>query len=205
MTEQIKDKPIIPFTMIPNEVIDAKKLSLQAKGLYSYLMSKPIGWIFSANRIASQLKESRNTINSVLQELSDFGLLQRDKVFGDGGKIVGMNYTLYGSESYREPDNGDQPPKPKLKEQVSLEARRNTFADEVKQAYTKVEGMSIEDARDFFKWWTQLNSSKTKMGFEMQRTWDINLRLHTWLRNKKRRRGMTVNTNNKTEVTVANT
>lgn len=35
---------------------------------------------------------------------------------------------------------------------------------------------------DFYRYWTELNRSHTKMRFEMQKTWETGKRLATWLR-----------------------
>lgn len=37
----------------------------------------------------------------------------------------------------------------------------------------------------FFSYWGELNKSETKMRFEMQKTWEIGLRLATWAKNEK--------------------
>nr|WP_298672398.1 hypothetical protein [uncultured Prevotella sp.] len=36
--------------------------------------------------------------------------------------------------------------------------------------------------RDFFDYWSEPNKSKTRMRFENEKTWDINLRLKNWAR-----------------------
>ena len=37
--------------------------------------------------------------------------------------------------------------------------------------------------QDFFSYWSEPNRSKTKMRFELQKTWDTSRRLATWARN----------------------
>jgi hypothetical protein len=37
---------------------------------------------------------------------------------------------------------------------------------------------------DFFYYWTEPNKSKTKMKFEMEKTWDVVRRLRTWEKNQ---------------------
>lgn len=38
---------------------------------------------------------------------------------------------------------------------------------------------------DFYLYWTELNKSKTKMRFELQKTWEVGKRLATWAKNDK--------------------
>lgn len=52
---------------------------------------------------------------------------------------------------------------------------------------------SIETLKDFFNYWKEPNRSKTKMRFEMQKTWDLKLRLSTWERNDFGKKKETVN------------
>ena len=39
--------------------------------------------------------------------------------------------------------------------------------------------------RAFFEYWSELNKPGTKMRCEMQKTWEVNLRLATWAKNEK--------------------
>jgi len=71
----IKEK----FGQTPNSLLNNKKISLKAKGLYGYIQSKPNGWDFSVRNIASQLKEGTSAINAGLKELENHGYLERSK------------------------------------------------------------------------------------------------------------------------------
>jgi len=46
-----------------------------------------------------------------------------------------------------------------------------------------VELYGKETCNEFFKYWTEPNKSKTKMAFEIQKTWDVSRRLERWARN----------------------
>lgn len=48
-----------------------------------------------------------------------------------------------------------------------------------------VEKYGKEMIRDFFDYWSESNKSGSKMKFEMQKTWELSLRLATWERRKK--------------------
>lgn len=79
MTDTFK-KPSTGFTQVPNKILYSQELSMKAKCLYGYLMSKPNGWQFAAERIAKQMKETEKTVRTGLQELEDSGLLRRNKL-----------------------------------------------------------------------------------------------------------------------------
>ncbi|WP_457635824.1 helix-turn-helix domain-containing protein [Persephonella sp.] len=88
MKQKLK-KEDIGFTQIKNDVL-VSSLSLQAKGLYCYLYSKPDNWNFSAERIAVECNTSRNTILKYLKELEDNGYLERKKL-----KTGRVDYFIY--------------------------------------------------------------------------------------------------------------
>ncbi len=65
---------------------------------------------------------------------------------------------------------------------ANLEIRTLAFKNSLipfKQKY------SIDLLKNFFQYWTEPNHSKTKMLFELQKTFDIERRLVTWARNDK--------------------
>jgi hypothetical protein len=76
------------------EVYANDVLSLKAKGLYSYMRSKPNGWDFSAKRIAEENKDGRGAILAAMKELEDSGYLQRTKR-GDGRVVYVLSSNAY--------------------------------------------------------------------------------------------------------------
>lgn len=70
-------KHVRNYTQVANDIINDDRLSLKAKGLYLFLVSKPDNWTFSARLIATQNNDQKASINSALQELERFGLLKR--------------------------------------------------------------------------------------------------------------------------------
>lgn len=54
-----------------------------------------------------------------------------------------------------------------------------------------VEKYGKEMIRAFFNYWSELNKSETRMRYEMQKTWEVGLRLVTWAKNEKPQYGKT--------------
>lgn len=75
-----------PFGYAAVTIINDENLSLKAKGLYLYLLSKPDAWDFSADRIAKQNSDERKSIDSGLKELEAAGLLVRERL--SSGRMV---------------------------------------------------------------------------------------------------------------------
>ena len=83
------------YGITPNELLNNKKISSRAKGLFAYIQSKPDGWDFSTERIASQLKEGIKAVRSTLQELEKYGYLVRKLHRKENGDWRGYEYILY--------------------------------------------------------------------------------------------------------------
>ena len=68
---------------------------------------------------------------------------------------------------------------------VTMEARYIEFLQELTQICIFL-GTAEEVAKEFANYWTEPNKSKTKMRFELQKTWDTKRRLQTWIKNDKK-------------------
>lgn len=64
----------------------------------------------------------------------------------------------------------------------NITERKLKFADTLKP-FLSVYGKEL--LNDFYFYWSEPNQSNTKMRFEMQKTWSIELRLKTWSKNDK--------------------
>jgi hypothetical protein len=82
------------FTTVPNIIINDKTISLKAKGIYLFLISKPDNWVFSVDRIASQNSDGENSVRTALKELETKRFLKRVQI--NKGGIFGQNdYIIY--------------------------------------------------------------------------------------------------------------
>jgi len=92
------------FGAVPIELLNSKEISLKAKGLYAFLQSKPDGWRFSVERIASQLKEGRDAVRRALKELEKFGyLIRKPRYDKESKKLKGYDYILSEKQVYGKP------------------------------------------------------------------------------------------------------
>lgn len=60
------------------------------------------------------------------------------------------------------------------------------FKQEVSQIADEINLNNPETFDSFISYWTEPNKSKTKMRFELEKTWDTKRRLQTWIRNDKK-------------------
>lgn len=89
-----KNKLKANYTQISNSILNDDDLSLKAKGLLVYLISKDDNWNFSAKGIKSQNNEGLSSINSGLKELEKFNYLLRNKIKDENGKFTGIEYII---------------------------------------------------------------------------------------------------------------
>ena len=76
-----------------------KNMSLKAIGMLSLMLSLPDDWDYSVSGLCNIRCESRNSINSVLNELEQFGYLKRTRNYVNG-KIANCTYDIYEKPLY---------------------------------------------------------------------------------------------------------
>ena len=85
--------------------LDDEKLSFKAKGLLTYLLSKPDNWHCYREHLAKVGPDGLTAVRSGLKELRDAGYLEKRPIRGDDGKIEEWESILR-----------EQPKTPKLRE-----------------------------------------------------------------------------------------
>ena len=71
------------YTVMSNEHLRNKEMSLKAKGLLSLMLSLPDDWDYSLNGLVAICKENESAVKTTLQELKDLGYLEIIKKFPD--------------------------------------------------------------------------------------------------------------------------
>jgi predicted transcriptional regulator len=193
--------------MVNNELLNSTEISATAKLLYIYLISKPDRWNFKIVSIASQMKESKNTINRYLQELEDLRLLLRRKIATKEGKFTGIAYYVANLDdstisqktvspnlvNISNTELRDIKEKRNLKPVITLEQRKEAFKNAVRAVKNKRSDFPDAEAHAFFNYWTEMKMNydadgnpigrSKKFRMEMEKVFDINRRIDTWLRN----------------------
>jgi hypothetical protein len=72
------------FTVIPNRVMDDKRLSLEAKGLQCWLLARPDDWAFKLALIGPLLGLGRDKMERLFRELIEAGYVDRIQERTDG-------------------------------------------------------------------------------------------------------------------------
>jgi hypothetical protein len=72
------------FTIIPNRMMEDKRLSIEAKGLLCYLLSRPHDWTFKLSLIGPLLGIGRDKTERLFSELNQTGYVDRIQERTDG-------------------------------------------------------------------------------------------------------------------------
>jgi hypothetical protein len=92
----IKSKTTERFTTLPNDIIKSKDLTLEEKGLLSYLLSLPSDWVLYRQNLYNSLPDKKGTIDKCFRGLQQKGYIISFKVHDlTTGKFKGWNHVVY--------------------------------------------------------------------------------------------------------------
>jgi len=84
-----------PFAMIDKNIINDNRLSFKAKGILTYLLSKPSDWQVRVKDLSNHSTDGEKSIRSGLKELIKFGYAEFKTLYSDGNKLAGKTYVIY--------------------------------------------------------------------------------------------------------------
>ena len=82
------------YTIMSNHHLIDTELSFNAKGLMSYMLSRPDNWDFTIEGLAHQNKEGADAIARIIRELEERGYIIRCRVRNQAGKFTDMEYKI---------------------------------------------------------------------------------------------------------------
>ena len=82
------------YTIMSNHHLIDPELSFKAKGLMSYMLSRPDNWDFTIEGLAHQNKEGADAIARIIRELEERGYITRCRVRNQAGKFTDMEYKI---------------------------------------------------------------------------------------------------------------
>jgi hypothetical protein len=196
----IKSKHAGNFTVLPNEIFK-QKLSLEAIGLLACLLKLPSDWVIQKSYLHIQLDMGRDKLDRVFKELQEKGFILTVKEFDDKGRFT-YNHIVYdkpfNGEEYKNPSA--ESPSTENPSMVDLQLQNkdiqkkenkinNIEERKLKFASTLNNYLDIypkETIDKFIAYWSESNKSNTKFKYELERTWDLERRLNTWISNENK-------------------
>lgn len=196
------------YSQISNDLINDPSLSLRAKGLLCFLISKPVTWNMNVNHLNTVCKEGKDAIYATINELIDAGYIVRFRIKNEHGKFFKCDYHVYEKPQRAFPDavkpDTDNPdtekPDNSNTEPINKESSKGADAPPVspeeevrkrKIAFLKLVIDWVIDnpgkypkkmCVDFAKYWVEpsIHKKKMKLRFEDQQFFDVGRRLSTW-------------------------
>lgn len=148
----------------------------------------------SLNQLVESTEISKKIIRTCLDRLKEWGLIETetsnrhtiisirnyDEYFEQQKPVEVLKVEMGKTESSSKPK--DEKPK-KTKEELiaDTEKRKKKFYDEL-VPYVETYGKTM--IRRFFDYWSETNKSGSRMRYEQERTWVLNLRLQRWGRHQ---------------------
>lgn len=87
------------YTVVDNELLRNKDISLKAKGLLSVMLSLPDNWTYTIAGLVAICKENETAVKNTLDELKRFGYLRVTKLMPDKTEsgVIEYIYDVYSS------------------------------------------------------------------------------------------------------------
>jgi DNA-binding transcriptional MocR family regulator len=177
----MKDKPNY-YATIPADVRYDNTLTPNAKLLYAEItaLSNMNGRCMASSRYFADLYNvSRVSIQKWLKLLEDKKYINREIIYKQGCKQIEKRYITLVNNPCKEKLIDNTNTKVYTNTNITYSNKRdiNIFKLEV-QAFDTTD----KHKEDFLEYWLETNQ-KGKTKYEMQKTWNTNRRLKTWIRN----------------------
>lgn len=83
------------YTVMLNQHLRNRELSLKAKGLLSQMLSMPEKWDYTISWLAKNNKDSKDAIRSAINELEVAGYITRCRTRDENGKFSSNEYIIH--------------------------------------------------------------------------------------------------------------
>lgn len=114
--------------MVDKAALNDKRISLKAKGILCYLLSKPPDWRPQIDEICAHCSDGETAVRSALQELAKFGYATLVRQKAEGGRWEGSFWMIHEAPVSSEIEVSRIPEKPNLK---ILRMKKSTNNDKI--------------------------------------------------------------------------
>jgi hypothetical protein len=84
-----------PYVMASKVWVNDDRLSLQARGLMIYILSKPDDWQIYEKELLKHMPNGKDSLSSTMKELIQLGYIERNKIRDAKGTFRGYEYSIY--------------------------------------------------------------------------------------------------------------
>jgi len=83
-----------PFSRVPKEILEDRRISWRAKGIIAYLLGKPNDWTVQTGDIIARSTEGRDAVRKAFRELKNAGYARLEVIRDSNGQVVGKQWTV---------------------------------------------------------------------------------------------------------------
>jgi DNA-binding transcriptional regulator YhcF (GntR family) len=181
------------YAIIPADV-RYSDLKPNAKLLYGEItaLSSKEGYCFATNRYFADLYSvTKNTVSLWISQLQKKGFVSV-LLIKKGEQITERRIAIIKNDDRSSIKNDDlnsikiiNTTNNSNKERHTwIEFKKIKFGQEISNESQGI--LSVDEANEFLNYWSEANKSKTKMRWELERTWDLRARMQRWNNNTKR-------------------
>jgi DNA-binding PadR family transcriptional regulator len=169
------------YAIIPANV-RYSNLKPNTKLLYGEItaLASKEGYCFASNRYFAELYDvTKNTISSWISDLHKAGFI-KVQIIKEGNQVIERRIGIT--------QKGDTPiTKKKDYNSTSINNTINNISLRIQSFEAEVLNLEADEniSRAFIIYWSELNKSKTKMRWELERTWDLKARIGRWKSRQK--------------------
>lgn len=154
----IKIKKENNYTILMNELIRDKRLSLKSLGLMTYLLSFSSKYQISIRKLASERKESKNTINRLILELRELGYITYERKKDSLNNTI-HEYTVNEKSVCTPCLKNEDTPCPKNEDKVNTIDINTNYYDILSfYQYNIINSANIVDEKTLFNYFALLDS-----------------------------------------------
>lgn len=162
------------FAIIPAHV-RYSELKPNAKLLYGEItaLSNKFGYCFATNNYFAELYNvSKNTVSIWVNQLKEKDFISVEIIYNDKNQVIKRKMGII--NFYNSPiiKNDDSNNTSNNNTSNNINKRKQIFIENVNDLWPEKEA--------FCDYWTETNKSGTKMRWELEKTWDLHLRMKRW-------------------------
>ena len=156
----------IPYTVIGNHILQNDNLSLTARGLLAYLISKPPDFQIRVDQLRDHFQEGRRRVTNALEELKESGFLKKQQIRNDKGQVKSWQWII--SQEPQSPDVQmstsshleNEPEKPDV--QMSTSSHVDNYINKRNKDEIKYKEKNKELDSAFESWWSDWRMKVTR-------------------------------------------
>lgn len=104
-TTFIRTKKEKDYSTIDNTFLRDNTLSMQAKGLFAYILFLPEDWVIYQSELVKHFSNGRDAIAKAISELEENGYIEKQKTKNEKGQFSGCSFTIH-EKPLRKTSNG---------------------------------------------------------------------------------------------------